>query len=139
MKIRMPAVLVGAGLVAAVAIPTAGAYAAATTHHPAGAPVAHATHSTKHKAKTFTVTTKVTAVKIRTKPDSTKATKVRTTIKAADTALKVTCYKTGTAVNADATWYHTVAPQHGYVPGADLRIASEPMTGVPQCTTKATK
>ena len=144
MTTRVPrrVALLGAGLFAVVAIPAAGAaYASTATHHPAGATThaTHSTHSTKPKKKSFTVTTKVADVQIRTKPDNTKATKILAVVKTAGTALTVTCYKTGTAVNADTTWYHTVAPKHGYVAGADLSIATKPLAGVPKCTTKPTK
>jgi hypothetical protein len=130
---RVPArvALVGAGRLAAVAIPAAGAaYAATATHHPAGA-TTHSTHTTKHKKKTFTVTTKVADVQIRTKPDSTKATKVLTVVKTAGTALKVTRYKTATAPPGTTPW--PVGPANT-VPPPDVRLcARSTLRRLPGC------
>jgi hypothetical protein len=128
MALRLPfgRALVTAGVLAAVVIPVATgvAYANAATHHKKAKPAA------------TTLSTRVPHARIVTKPTTATTARTVATLHAVGTKVKVNCYKSGASVNGDTTWYHTVAPKHGYIAGALLSISSEPAAGVPQCKAK---
>ncbi|HEX9065972.1 MAG TPA: SH3 domain-containing protein [Streptosporangiaceae bacterium] len=47
--------------------------------------------------------------------------------------VKIDCYVKGTTVYQDPIWYHTIAPQTGYVSGRLLNTGADPAPGVPRC------
>jgi Bacterial SH3 domain len=49
------------------------------------------------------------------------------------TKVTVNCWVAGEDISGDAIWYHTIAPDRGYVAGEHLDTGHDPAYGVPRC------
>lgn len=56
-----------------------------------------------------------------------------TTVRRMGSAVTVTCWIYGQAINGNPVWYRTVAPRSGYVAGQHLNTGRDPAKGVPPC------
>src|SRR5215831_6005414 len=75
--------------------------------------------------------TNVTGLHVRRGPH-TSATAVAV-LGAAGTKVTVNCYAIGGSVFGDSVWYHTVAPDHGFVAGFYLDTGRDPAAGIRHC------
>jgi hypothetical protein len=82
---------------------------------------------------TATYPTAIANVHVRSLPSNVSPSKIVATIAAAGTSVTVNCYTTQVVAGVTHTWYHSTAPDTGYVAGRNLVIPHPKTPVVPHC------